>query len=305
MRGTNRKFSAVNEGDSSDGMVQKCLDKIEELESQVRQLKESSKRPSTSRSGDNRDRYIKMKRFTGEEDMANGGQWIESYEKTANLFGWSDQWKRGNFVLHIDGEAHSWYCAYGSKQDTWSELKEVFSKRYVSSKKDYWVQMLSAKWNPKTESLGKFYSRMCTLGGLCGFEESYIIHQLKRSMPSEYRRLISVCKADTLSAWFEEMLSIVNADEGHETSTRSVALVGTSESVDGQSSQERLKKRRLRCFVCQSERHLMAACPKVRRLRAIRAEGEGSARMGDAGASGSADVARATRAEDRGIGSQK
>lgn len=164
-----------------------------------------------------------MKRFTGEEDIVNGGQWLESYEKTANLFGWSNQWKLDNFVLHIDGEAHSWYSAYGSKQESWSKLKEVFSKRYISSKKDYWVQILSAKWNPKAESLGKFYSRMCTLGGLCGFEESYIIHQLVRSMPSEYRRLISVSRAETLGTWFEEMLSIVSADTEWESTAKSVA----------------------------------------------------------------------------------
>lgn len=56
-------------------------------------------------------------------------------------------------------------------------------KRFVTSKGDHWDQMNHAMWDPKRETLEKFYNRMCTLGGLCNFEESYIIHLRKNPMP--------------------------------------------------------------------------------------------------------------------------
>lgn len=55
---------------------------------------------------------MKMERFTGEGEIVSGSQWIAIYEETAELFEWTEEWKRENFHLHLGGEAHAWYCAY-------------------------------------------------------------------------------------------------------------------------------------------------------------------------------------------------
>lgn len=220
---------------------------------------------------DNKHRYLKMKRFTGDDESASGANWLVQYERTADYFGWPEQWKSDNLILHLDGPAHTWLCTCASQRLPWPEMKRLFERRFVCSKTDAWNKISRMRWDPSSESIKSYYDKMCILGSIAEFQEDYLVHLLSESMPKEFSGLIKVTKPKTLSEWIENMNLVAPQPMSIATGVKRVCAA-VEQAHDGNESTgasrpKRRFVRRLRCFNCQSEEHLIADCPQPKKNR--------------------------------------
>lgn len=196
-----RKFESMS------SVLANLVTRLEDIE---KSKEDQMSRPMPSKAMDHdKKRSLKIKRFTGDDQSATGAQWLLHYERMADDYGWSDEWKSDNLLSHLDGVAHRWLCSCAPDRKPWAEMKQLFEKRFVGSKTDAWDKISKMRWEPTTETLQSFYDKMCVLDGIAGFEEEYIIYLLNISVPDEYSGLIRVAKSRTLSDWIENMILIV------------------------------------------------------------------------------------------------
>lgn len=260
---------SVRRGDSGSDLkllreeIQKLRDELDLLRNQAR-----------SSNGSSGGRLIKMDKFSGTDGSIPASNWLAQYERTANLYEWSDQWKADNFHMHLTGIAHGWHCSCIHGEKSWPELRNLFLKQLAGSKDEAYDQMMDSSWDPAAEPLGDFYHRMCTLGGACDQDEDFIIRCLKRAMPAEYRGLLSVCNTQSVSEWYAKMSDIVSSSQVRrsEPKKRSIAAIGGYGQRSGADGRPVIKRRRYRCYNCGSEEHLIAECPEPKRNQLSYAE---------------------------------